>query len=247
MTVVIILAAGIGSRIRQSTNKDIPKSLISVSNISMLGRLLDILINVDIDRIYIIVGHLGDQIINFVNRHEKYQSNCVVIKSRNYLKGPIFTFHDLDIDKKMVENYLLCPADLIIQPAAIRKFLEVFRENNPELLIAIDRSKELKGVTAKIKNVNKSYGIVKDYNFTNKKGNDDRKLVPIIIFNNKFLKYVDLAINSGFTKIIDAMRLYLEDGNQTNYIDLTGNYWFDIDDIKILNQARKFFNDREKK
>ena len=75
ITRAMILAAGLGSRLRPITLKT-PKPLIKIGNKNLLQRSIDLLINHGINEIIINIHHLPEQIIDFVEK----QSYKVQIK-----------------------------------------------------------------------------------------------------------------------------------------------------------------------
>src|SRR5260221_466020 len=69
----IIPVAGIGTRLQPLTNK-IPKVLLNVAGKPMLFHLIDELVKTGkIDKIILIIGYLGKQVINDVNK--EYSDN----------------------------------------------------------------------------------------------------------------------------------------------------------------------------
>ena len=246
MKEAIILAAGQATRMYKNEENKIPKSLISIDNIPILGRLIDALLENGFLKIYIIVGNLKEKIIQFINNHNQYSQYSVIFESKNYIKGPIFSFNDFINYTEIQENFLLCSSDLIIDPKSIMKMLEAYQQNKSELLIAIDKKYISNGTTVRVEDKNKTYGKVISYNFTNKKDLIERKIIPISILSKRFLKYIKLAINSRLSRVIDAMNLYILDNNPTYYIDLSDYYWFDVDDKIILSKVRRFFNNKKK-
>ena len=65
---VILPLAGLGTRLRPHTFSR-PKPLITVAGKPVLGHILDQLAGLDISEILYIIGHLGDQIVDYVGRH----------------------------------------------------------------------------------------------------------------------------------------------------------------------------------
>jgi NDP-sugar pyrophosphorylase family protein len=241
MNIAVILAAGLGSRIRKYDAK-LPKCLISVAGVPILGRLIENLIDNNIEKIFVVVGYKKEKIIKFVNHNEKYSSFCEIIESKNYGNGPIFTFKDLMDQIKLGSSFLLCPADLIIDINAIKKMITEYENKKIDLLIGIDKSKEKKGTTVKLESIknNKHHRLIEEFNFHSNKGDKDQNLVPIIISSSKIYKYIDQAIESNQTRVIEAMNLYLNDNNKINFIDLSDYYWFDVDNVKKLKEAERF-------
>ena len=77
----IILAAGVGSRIKKFSLKK-HKSLIKIGNKSLLKRIVDYLIDINIKDILIVTGHKSEQIKNvlgYSSRGEVIHTNNMVI------------------------------------------------------------------------------------------------------------------------------------------------------------------------
>lgn len=73
---VIIPVAGFGTRLRPHTYTK-PKPLVQVAGNTVLGHILDMLKDVDVDEITFIVGYLGDQIEKYVEKHYDFRTNYV--------------------------------------------------------------------------------------------------------------------------------------------------------------------------
>ena len=98
---VIIPLAGFGTRLRPHTFTK-PKPLINVAGKPVLGHLLDKIAGLDIDEYIFIVGYLGDQVEDYVNREYKLNARFVEQKemlgqahaislAQEYLNdGPVF-------------------------------------------------------------------------------------------------------------------------------------------------------------
>ncbi|MFT4864923.1 MAG: choline kinase [Ilumatobacter sp.] len=81
ITTAIILAAGLGSRIRPLTDNR-PKTLLTVGNVTILERMLTGIQANDIDQVVIVLGYLHEQIEAFVNETFPNLSVQFVINSR---------------------------------------------------------------------------------------------------------------------------------------------------------------------
>jgi len=79
---IIVPLAGAGTRLRPHTFS-LPKSLIPVAGKTMLEHVLDPLIELEPDEVCIIVGHLGDQIVDFVKH--KYDFNATFVEQKELL------------------------------------------------------------------------------------------------------------------------------------------------------------------
>ncbi len=75
--VAVIPVAGVGSRLRPHTHT-IPKALINVAGKPMLAHILDELKKIGIGDVVFVVGHMGDLIRDYVDRH--YDMNSVYVE-----------------------------------------------------------------------------------------------------------------------------------------------------------------------
>src|SRR5262245_55040549 len=73
---VIIPLAGFGTRLRPFTFTK-PKPLINVAGKPVLGHLLDKLVGLDIDEYIFIVGHLGEQVEEYVKTQYKLPAQFI--------------------------------------------------------------------------------------------------------------------------------------------------------------------------
>ncbi len=74
--VAIIPVAGVGSRLRPHTHTA-PKPLLHVAGKPILGHILDQLATVSPERVIFVVGHMGDQIIDFVKTHYDFEAEFI--------------------------------------------------------------------------------------------------------------------------------------------------------------------------
>lgn len=80
----IIPAAGVGSRLRPHTHT-IPKALLHVAGKPILGYILDEVVRLGIQKVALVVGYRGDQIVDFAEKHYGF---CEVVPVRQEeLKG----------------------------------------------------------------------------------------------------------------------------------------------------------------
>jgi len=89
----IIPAAGIGSRLRPLTHTA-PKALLHVAGKPILGHILDELLAFGIDEVVIVVGFLGNKIIDYVKSHYKIKVSFVTQEELNGLGWAIYLTKD---------------------------------------------------------------------------------------------------------------------------------------------------------
>jgi glucose-1-phosphate thymidylyltransferase len=112
---VIIPLAGFGTRLRPHTYTK-PKPLINVAGKPVLGHLLDKLTGLDIEEYIFIVGHLGEQVEEYVNKEYKLpatfvqqeellgQAHAIWLAREHLDEGPVFilfvdTLFEADLNK----------------------------------------------------------------------------------------------------------------------------------------------------
>ncbi len=125
----IILAAGLGSRLKEHT-RDTSKCLLTVGGETILQRMTKILLAEGFDKIFIVVGHAADKVINSVH-HDQIQyvfnpdyatSNSIVSMARvlPFIKG----------------DFVSLPCDLVFEEALFKAFLS----KKGDIVMAVDRS-----------------------------------------------------------------------------------------------------------
>ncbi len=91
----IIPVAGEGSRLRPHTHTT-PKAMMHVAGKPIIGHILDTLIPLGVDQAILVVGHLGNKILDFVkNNYPQLELISVTQKERKGLGHAVFLAKDL--------------------------------------------------------------------------------------------------------------------------------------------------------
>ena len=85
----IIPAAGIGTRLRPHTHTA-PKALLHVAGKPILGHILDEILAFGIDEVVIVVGFLGEKIVDYVRKHYKVKTSFITQKDLDGLGWAIY-------------------------------------------------------------------------------------------------------------------------------------------------------------
>ena len=140
----VILAAGVGSRIRPLTNNT-PKSLLKVGDKTILQRMIDNILTVGIDQIAIVTGYLEDQIKDFI---AQTYPDLKVEFIRNEIYDKTNTAYSLNLTRDFVEddNFIKFDADVVFE----KEILERLISNNQESCLCIDKNINLEAEEVKV-------------------------------------------------------------------------------------------------
>ncbi len=108
---VIIPVAGIGTRLRPHTYS-VPKVLLHVAGKPILGHILDIVRQLKPDEVVLIIGFLGDQIVEYVKKN--YRFKCKFIEQTE-LKGLGYAINMASSEMEDDEPVLIILGDTVFE------------------------------------------------------------------------------------------------------------------------------------
>jgi len=208
-----ILAAGKGTRMGPLTCS-VPKVLLKVANKPILGHILERLIDVGIDRIFVIVHQGKEQIEEYLKTFED-----VVVVSQDGAHGTADAVRCLE--KYVVDRFIVVNGDILFEPEDIKPALE--REE--KYLIALKKVEKPA-----------EFGIV------DVEGNFVRKIVEkpadnvsgfvnagIYVFSPPIFDYLKMTPKSlrGEYEITTTLQMMIENGEKIGWFELLGK-WIDI-------------------
>ncbi len=135
----VILCAGKGTRLKKIT-KNLPKSLIKIgtlNNSSILSHTINNLIKLEIKKIAVVVGYLGDAIRNCISallkENSMLQDKLIIIDTENQYKlGSLYSFLSITKNQTFFKpnfNYLLIPGDTIFDFPLLEEILSIICKN----------------------------------------------------------------------------------------------------------------------
>lgn len=114
----VILAAGMGTRLRSVTNNMIPKGFLDIEGKGLVPRSIEKLFNMGIEKIYIATGHLNE----FYDKLAKEDSRIVTIKNENFKNTG--SMASLAVFREVLhEDFILLESDLLYENRALEEVI----------------------------------------------------------------------------------------------------------------------------
>jgi histidinol-phosphate/aromatic aminotransferase/cobyric acid decarboxylase-like protein/choline kinase len=246
---VIILAAGYGRRMRPLTYQT-HKTLLNVSGKTVIQRIIDGLISVNITDITIVTGYRETEIKNHLSQTYPTLDIHYVYNERyaetNNIYSMALALENIAID----QDILLIESDLIFEPAVITRLL-----NSPHKNVAlVDRYRS--GMDGTVVTVDLERGSITNVIPPHLQGSDfdfkDKyKTLNIYRFSQDFcnstfkklLTYYAQVINDNcYYELILGILIYMQNGEIFAEILEEGEKWAEIDDPNDLKIARFIFD-----
>ena len=248
MKKTIIIAAGMGKRLRPLTNNS-PKCLLKVGKKSILSNQIQIFKSLGIKNINIIYGYKK-------NKFNKKIANFFFNKNykKNNILGSLFS-----AKKILYGDCLISYSDIIYKKLVIKKLLS----SKEDISIVTDTAwrKAYKGRTQhpmseaeKVTFNNSSFLKSAGKNLNNKKANAE--FIGVLKLSPKgckiFKKYYQIAKNKFFRKkfynadnitkayIMDFLNFLVHNKIKIKCVKINGS-WMEIDTVEDFNKAQKFY------
>ncbi|MGN0144564.1 MAG: NTP transferase domain-containing protein [Clostridium sp.] len=112
----VILAAGMGSRLYDVTNDEIPKGFLVVNGKSLIERSIEKLRSIGIEKIYIVTGHLNEYYDKLAEKYNFIETK----RNRRYRTTGSMTSLSI-LENELKEDFLLLESDLIYEVYGLTK------------------------------------------------------------------------------------------------------------------------------
>ena len=236
-TIVIILAAGKGTRM----NSDIPKVLHKINNETMLNIIIDTSEKLNPEKIIVVVGYKKELIINSVKN-----SNIVFVNKHKQLGTADAIKQCIGEFKKFNGNILILSGDVpLIKYQTLNNFILYHKKNQSIASLISTQIKNPKGYGRVIKNSIGQIVSIVEHKDANKKQLQINEINSgIYIFDSKFLSEKITLIKNDNTQ----KEYYLPD--MFNFTDTKNKYIYKIDNhleisgvntIEQLNEIEQLF------
>ncbi|MBU5483065.1 aminotransferase class I/II-fold pyridoxal phosphate-dependent enzyme [Clostridium sp. MSJ-11] len=240
----IILAAGMGKRLKELTN-DNTKCMVKVNGVTMIERMLSQLDKLSLSNITIVVGYKGKELqeyietlnvrtpINYVNNEIYYKTNNIysLYLAKNYL---------------LKEDTLLLESDLIFEDSVLKKIIE---DPYPSLALVAKYESWMDGTVVTIDENNniKNFLDKKQFRFCDIESY--YKTVNIYKFSKEFSNTHYVPFLEAYSKALGNNEYYeqvlkvitLLDKPEIKAATLGDESWYEIDDIQDLDIAESIF------
>lgn len=240
----IILAAGMGKRLKALT-KNNTKCMIKVNDVSLIDRMLHQIDAKNLKRIIIVVGYEGQKLIDCIGTLDiktpiKYIENPIYDKTNN--------IYSLSLAKKELceDDTLLFESDLIFEDSVIDELLDDPRET----LALVDKYQSwMDGTCVKIHDDGTIKAFIPGKHFKYEDINNYYKTVNIYKFSKHFSQNKYVPFLNAYVKALGENEYYEQvlrvitmlDDAEIKAKKLSGQLWYEIDDIQDLNIAESIF------
>ena len=231
----IILAAGMGRRLRQLTEKN-TKCMVSINGERLIDRTLDALEGLDLRRIIIVVGYKSENLIRHIGeRHDNIPIEF--IQNRIYDKTNNIYSIALAKDKMEEDDTILLESDIIFNP----EMLKVLVDNPyPNIALVAKWASWMDGTVVKIDDKYNIVSMVPKEAFDFNETAEYYKTVNIYKFSKEFakLKYnpfleaycKSMGYNAYYEQVLNIIT-YIS-ANEMKALPVRDLKWFEIDDIQ---------------
>jgi histidinol-phosphate/aromatic aminotransferase/cobyric acid decarboxylase-like protein len=247
----IILAAGMGKRLKELT-KNNTKCMIKVNGVTLIERMLRQIDRKQFSRVVIVVGYEGQKLIDYI-------STLAIRTPIHFIDNPIYdktnNIYSLALAKEWLcrEDTVLFESDLIFEDAVLDALLSDPRET----LALVDKYESwMDGTCVKLSDDDGIEAFVPGKKFKYDEIRDYYKTVNIYKFSKHFSETHYVPFLEAYQKALGENEYYEQvlrvitmlDDQEIRAKRLTGELWYEIDDIQDLDIAESIFSpDTDKK
>ncbi len=244
----IILAAGMGKRLKYLTNNN-TKCMVKVNGQTMIERSLRILDKKHLSRIVIVVGYKGQNLIDYISTLNINTPIC-------YIDNPVYNktnnIYSLALAKEYLcsEDTLLLESDLVFEESIIDALLQ---DERPNLALVDKFESWMDGTCMELDENDCITNFIpgKYLKFSEKE--NYYKTVNIYKFSASFSQNTYVPFLTAYEKAMGENEYYesvikmiaMLETKEIRAKRLTGQTWYEIDNIQDLNIAESLFADND--
>jgi histidinol-phosphate/aromatic aminotransferase/cobyric acid decarboxylase-like protein len=243
----VILAAGMGKRLGELT-KGNTKCMIEVGGETLISRLLRQLDKHSLSKIILVVGYKAQELKDYlatlqVQTPIEFVENTVYDKTNN-----IYSLY-LAKDYLTTEDTLLFESDLIMEDAVISKLID---HPYPDLALVDKYESWMDGTVVTLDEENRIQRFIPNSQFKYEEIPSYYKTVNVYKFSQQFSANMYVPFLEAYCTALGKNEYYEQvlrvitmlDNSGMRALPLTGEQWYEIDDIQDLDIAESIFTDR---
>lgn len=240
----LILAAGMGKRLGELTSEN-TKCMVEVNGVTLIDRMLHQLERLHLSRIVIVIGYEGKKLMDYIGTLGIQTPIC-------YVNNPVYdktnNIYSLSLAKDYLikEDTLLLESDLIFEDSV----LDILLEDSRESLVLVDKYLSwMDGTCVKIGPEDTIEAFIPKHNIDFRDMSQLYKTVNIYKFSKNFSETHYVPFLEAYTKALGNNEYYEQvlrviavlDNPEIKVKKLSGQSWYEIDDIQDLDIAQSLF------
>ena len=240
----VILAAGMGKRLKELTRNN-TKCMVQVNGVTLIDRMLHQIEKQNLSRIIIVVGYEGKKLIEYI-------ATLDIKTPITYIDNPIYdktnNIYSLALAKDYLceDDTLLFESDLIFEDSVID---ELLNDSRPTLALVDKYESWMDGTCVKLNEDDDIEAFVPGSKFKFDEINDYYKTVNIYKFSKHFSETHYVPFLDAYSKALGNNEYYEQVLRVITMLDdpeikakrLSGQLWYEIDDIQDLDIATSMF------
>lgn len=241
----IILAAGDGTRLKNSAGEECCKVLQKVNNTHLIEFALNNLVALNVTNALVVVGKYGDQIKSVIG--DVYKGLKITYVYQSHQIGLINAFVQALKQMRDMDDVILQLADEIFVDYKAENVKKLINENEYDFYCGVTYETNCEKIKA-------NYAVETDENFFIKKCTEKPAVVEnnikgtgFCVFKGKALQYLKNSYNETDNipnNLCDYMNCLVAEGGKGLVFCLAENE-FNINTVSDLEEAREFFMSRE--
>lgn len=245
----IILAAGMGKRLKELT-KDNTKCMVQVNGETLIARMLRILDRKNLSKIVIVVGYKGQELMDYIG-------SLNIVTEIIFVDNPIYSQTNNIYSLSLADSYLtdedslLFESDLIFEESVVDGLIADERDT----IAVVDKFESWMDGSCMLLDENDNItDFVSGKNIQFSEQNLYYKTVNIYKFSKHFSTNTYVPFLEAYRKAMGQNEYYesvikliaMLGTNELKARRLTGQKWYEIDDIQDLDIAETLFADDAK-
>ena len=244
----LILAAGMGKRLKDLTQNN-TKCMVKVNGVTLIERMLRQLDALELSRVVIVVGYEGQKLIDYI-KTLNIKTPIVFVDNPIYDKTNNIYSLALAKDYMLEDNTLLLESDLIFEDRVLKALLDDPRET----LALVDKYEAwMDGTCITIGEDDTIERFIPGKKLVFEEIGDYYKTVNIYKFSKHFSETHYVPFLDAYSKALGNNEYYEQVLRVITMLDepeikakkLSGQLWYEIDDIQDLDIASSMFTPDE--